>query len=71
MSEKTELTITEKVEQFESQGWKYIHDGKDWSSGVWYHEELGCVNSGGGSFSWIGKAIKALENFNKSLEMCS
>ncbi len=57
------LTITEKVENFEQLGWRYLHDARDWSSGVWYHDDLGCVNNGGGSFLWIGQAIKALEQF--------
>lgn len=57
------MTINEKVEGFEAQGWRYQHDGMDWSSGVWLHEELGCVNNSGGSFRWIGDAIKALERF--------
>lgn len=68
--EDTELTINERVEELESKGWKYLHDGVQWSSGIWVHDELGCVNNGGGSFRWIGDAVVALEKFLKNIEAC-
>jgi hypothetical protein len=67
----TSQEMQEKIEEFENNGWKYLHDGQDWTSGSWYNEQLGSVNLQGGSFKWIGQAVEALEVFLKSLELCN
>jgi hypothetical protein len=70
MTDQAEMTITEKIAQFEGQGWRYLPDGQSWSGGVWLHDEHGCVNRGGGSFGWIDQAVERLETFLANLERC-
>lgn len=60
----TKLTVGEKVRVFENRGWRYNHDGENWTSGSWWHDEYGIgVNQQGGSFRCIADAVAAMERF--------
>lgn len=71
MTVKVELTINEKVQMFEEQGWSYNHDGVNWTSGSWWHDDYGSINQQGGSFRCIADAVNALERFLECLELCN
>lgn len=60
--------LNEKIAEFEQAGWRYQYDGQGWSSGSWYHDQIGSVNNRGGSFAWIGDAVEALDRFIHNLE---
>jgi len=42
---------------------RYLYDGQDWSSGIWYSDEYGSLNSGGGSYSRMADALAGFERF--------
>lgn len=63
------MTIAERKQELEKQGWRYNPDGQTWSGGTWSHEQFGYVHKGGGSFDNISEAVKRLENFLQNFEM--
>jgi len=68
MTNTAKMTIAEKQGEFERQGWRYLAGGDEWTSGVWYHEEIGSVNYGGAYFPSIVIAVEALERFLRNSE---
>lgn len=62
-------TLGERIKALEDAGWQYNADGRDWSSGSWWHDGYGSVNKGGGSFDHITEAVKRLERFLANCEL--
>lgn len=70
MMDYQDLNLTEKKDYWIAQGWAYIADSATWTGGIWYHEDMGSVNQGGGSFATIMDALAAIERFTSNLQMC-
>jgi hypothetical protein len=65
------MTLTERFEKLEEQGWRYIYDGRGFFSGIWRNETLDCIlNDCGGSFQTITSAVEAAERFVSNLILC-
>ena len=47
----------------ENTSFHYIYDGQDWSSGIWYSDEHGSLNNGGGSYHRMADALAGFERF--------
>ena len=62
-----DMTINERLEEYEAQGWTYIPDPTTWSGGVWYNEQMGSINNGGGTFPRINEVVEALDRFTQAI----
>ena len=62
------LTLQERFDNIEAQGFRYVYDGRGWFSGIWRNDKIDCIlNYQGGSYETITEAVEAAERFINAL----
>ena len=63
-----EMNTNERFDYYTKCGWIYIPDPTTWSGGVWWNDDRGSVNNGGGTFPNITRAVEAMDRHYQNWE---